>query len=47
MELVLKCKSVCINDQVYTTNQRKFDDIKNKLTKILDTVFPDKCEFEK
>ena len=47
MELVLKCKSVCINDQVYTTNQRMFDDIKNKLTKILDTVFPDKCEFEK
>ena len=47
MDLIATCKSVCINDQVYTTDIIKFNDIKNKLTRILDAVFPDKCEFEK
>ena len=47
MDLIYTCKSVCINDQVYTTDIIKFNDIKHKLTRILDAVFPDKCEFEK
>ena len=46
MNTILSKKTVCINDQVYTTNINKFNEIKNKLTLILNSVFPDKCEFE-
>ena len=47
MKLICDCKSVCINDQVHTKDPNRFKDIKDKLTRILDVVFPEKSEFEK
>lgn len=44
---LLNAKTICFNDQCHTTNNMIFNDIKTKLIKILNSVFPDKCEFEK
>lgn len=39
-------KMICLNDHVHTQNIEKFNDIKNKLHKILSAIFPEKSSFE-
>ena len=47
MDCCLKYKTICINDQVRKANQQQYLLIKTRLNRILITIFPNKCEFEK
>lgn len=47
MECCIKYKTICINDQVRQANENQYIQIKSNLNKILTTIFPNKCEFER